>query len=100
MIFRKVRRPVYAVNEQKESDKTVVDYLMPAAVILVAVLGWIFSWIFFRRGKMVGKRELDTATYNLVREIETLRETTMATFAELKADVREIRHDVKTLLSR
>ena len=79
---------------------TMVDYLMPAAVILVAVLGWIFSWIFFLRGKMVEKRELDTATNNLVREIETLRETTMATFAELRADVREIRQDVKTLLSR
>lgn len=79
---------------------TMVDYLMPAAVILVAVLGWTFSWIFFLRGKMVEKRELDTATNNLVREIETLRETTMASFTELKADVREIRHDVKTLLSR
>ena len=79
---------------------TVVDYLMPAAVILVAVLGWIFSWIFFLRGKMVEKRELDTAKTDLVREIGTLQERTMADIAELRADVREIRHDVKTLLSR
>ena len=79
---------------------TVVDYLMPAAVILVAVLGWIFSWIFFLRGKMVEKRELDTAKTGLVREIGTLQERTMADIAELRADVREIRHDVKTLLSR
>ena len=79
---------------------TVVDYLMPAAVILVAVLGWIFSWIFFLRGRMVEKRELDTAKTDLVREIGTLQERTMADIAELRADVREIRHDVKTLLSR
>lgn len=79
---------------------TIVDYLMPAAVILVAVLGWIFSWIFFLRGKMVEKHALDTARNDVVREIGTLREGTMATFAELKADLREIRHDVKTLLSR
>ena len=79
---------------------TIVDYLMPAAVILVAVLGWIFSWIFFLRGKMVEKRELDTAKTDLVRAIGTLRERTMADIAELSADVREIRHDVKTLLSR
>ncbi|MYD25409.1 MAG: hypothetical protein F4X08_06325 [Gemmatimonadetes bacterium] len=79
---------------------TVVDYLMPAAVILVAVLGWISSWIFFLRGKMVEKRELDTAKTDLVREIGTLQERTMAGIAELRADVREIRHDVKTLLSR
>ena len=78
----------------------IVDYLMPAAVILVAVLGWIFSWIFFLRGKMVEKRELDTAKTDLVRAIGTLRERTMADIAELSADVREIRHDVKTLLSR
>lgn len=79
---------------------TMVDYLMPAAVILVAVLGWIFSWIFFLRGKMVEKRELDTAKTDLVREIGTLQERTMADIAELRSDVREIRHDVKTLLSR
>ena len=79
---------------------TMVDYLMPAAVILVAVLGWIFSWIFFLRGKMVEKRELDTVKTDLVREIGTLQERTMANIAELRADVREIRHDVKTLLSR
>ena len=79
---------------------TIVDYLMPAAVILVAVLGWIFSWIFFLRGKMVEKRELDTAKTDLMREIGTLQERTMADIAELRADVREIRHDVKTLLSR
>ena len=79
---------------------TIVDYLMPAAVILVAVLGWIFSWIFFLRGKMVEKCELDTAKNDLVREIGTLQERTMADIAELRADVREIRHDVKTLLSR
>ena len=85
---------------QKESDMTMVDYLMPAAVILVAVLGWIFSWIFFLRGKMVEKRELDTAKTDLVREIGTLRERTMADIAGLSADVREIRHDVKILLSR
>lgn len=42
-------------NVQKENEMTIVDYLMPAAVILVAVLGWIFSWIFFLRGKMVEK---------------------------------------------
>ena len=78
----------------------IVDYLMPAAVILVAVLGWIFSWIFFLRGKMVEKRELDTAKTDLVRAIGTLRERTMADIAELRADVREIRHDVKILLSR
>ncbi len=78
----------------------IVDYLMPAAVILVAVLGWIFSWIFFLRGKMVEKRELDTAKTDLMREIGTLQERTMADIAELRADVREIRHDVKTLLSR
>ena len=77
-----------------------VDYLMPAAVILVAVLGWIFSWIFFLRGKMVEKRELDTVQTDLVREIGTLQERTTAEIAELRADVREIRHDVKTLLSR
>ena len=53
---------------------TVVDYLMPAAVILVAVSGWIFSWIFFLRGKMVEKRELDTAKTDLEREIGTLQE--------------------------
>ena len=88
------------MNEQKESDKTMVDYLMPAAVILVAVLGWIFSWIFFLRGKMVEKRELDTVKTDLVREIGTLQERTTADIAELRADVREIRHDVKTLLSR
>lgn len=29
---------------------TMLDYLMPAAVILVAVSGWIFSWIFFCKG--------------------------------------------------
>ena len=79
---------------------TMVDYLMPAAVILVAVLGWIFSWIFFLRGKMVEKRELDTVKTDLVREIGTLQERTTADIAELRADVREIRHDVKTLLSR
>lgn len=79
---------------------TIVDYLMPAAVILVAVLGWIFSWIFFLRGKMVEKRELDTVKTVLVREIGTLQERTTADIAELRADVREIRHDVKTLLSR
>ena len=79
---------------------TMVDYLMPAAVILVAVLGWIFSWIFFLRGKMVEKRELDTAKTDLVREIGTLQERTMADIAELRSDVREIRHDAKTLLSR
>lgn len=79
---------------------TIVDYLMPAAVILVAVLGWTFSWIFFLRGKMVEKHELDTVKNDLVREIGTLRERTMADIAELSADVREIRHDVKTLLSR
>ena len=79
---------------------TIVDYLMPAAVILVAVLGWIFSWIYFLRGKMVEKHELDTVKNDLVREIRTLRERTMADIAELSADVREIRHDVKTLLSR
>ncbi len=79
---------------------TMVDYLMPAAVILVAVLGWIFSWIFFLRGKMVEKRELDTVKTDLVREIGTLQERTAADIAELRADVREIRHDVKTLLSR
>ena len=77
-----------------------VDYLMPAAVILVAVLGWIFSWIFFLRGKMVEKREMDTVKTDLVREIGTLQERTTADIAELRADVREIRHDVKTLLSR
>ena len=77
-----------------------VDYLMPSAVILVAVLGWIFSWIFFLRGKMVEKRELDTAKTDLVREIGTLQERTMADIAEFRSDVREIRHDVKTLLSR
>ena len=77
-----------------------IDYLMPAAVILVAVLGWIFSWIFFLRGKMVEKRELDTAKTDLVREIGTLQGRTMADIAELRSDVREIRHDVKTLLSR
>ena len=77
-----------------------VDYLMPSAVILVAVLGWIFSWIFFLRGKMVEKRELDTAKTDLVREIGILQERTMADIAELRSDVREIRHDVKTLLSR
>ena len=79
---------------------TMVDYLMPSAVILVAVLGWIFSWIFFLRGKMVEKRELDTAKTDLVREIGILQERTMADIAELRSDVREIRHDVKTLLSR
>lgn len=79
---------------------TMVDYLMPAAVILVAVLGWIFSWTFFLRGKMVEKRELDTVKTDLVREIGTLQERTAADIAELRADVREIRHDVKTLLSR
>ena len=79
---------------------TIADYLMPAAVILVAVLGWIFSWNFLLLGKMVEKRELDTAKTDLVREIGTLQERTMADFAELRADVREIRHDVKTLLSR
>lgn len=79
---------------------TMVDYLMPAAVILVAVLGWIFSWIFFLRGKMVEKREMDTVKTDLVREIGTLQERTTADIAELRADVREIRHDVKTLLSR
>lgn len=76
------------------------DYVMPAAVILVSVLGWIFSWTFFLRGKMVEKRELDIVKIDLVREIGTLREGTMADIAELRADVREIRHDVKTLLSR
>lgn len=79
---------------------TLADYVMPAAVILVSVLGWIFSWIFFLRGKMVEKRELDIVKIDLVREIGTLREGTMAGIAELRADVREIRHDVKTLLSR
>ena len=79
---------------------TIVNHLMPAAVILVAVLGWIFSWIFFLRGKMVEKHELDTVKNDLIREIGTLRERTMAEIAELSADVREIRHDVKTLLSR
>lgn len=49
---------------------------------------------------MVEKRELDTAKTDLVREIGTLQERTMADIAELRADVREIRHDVKTLLSR
>ncbi|MCY3556602.1 MAG: hypothetical protein OXH56_14910 [Gemmatimonadetes bacterium] len=77
-----------------------VDYLMPAAVILVAVSVWIFSWIFFLRGKMVEKRELDPAKNDLVREIGTLQERTMADIVELRADVRENRHDVKTSLSR
>ena len=75
---------------------TVVDYLMPTAVILVAVLGWIFSWIFFLRGKMVEKRELDSAKTDLVRKIGTLQDRTMADIAELRDDVREIRQDVKT----
>lgn len=79
---------------------TLADYVMPAAVILVSVLGWIFSWIFFLRGKMVEKRELDIVKIDLVREIGTLREGTMADIAELRVDVREIGHDVKTLLSR
>lgn len=79
---------------------TRVDYLMPAAVILVAVLGWIFSWIFFLRSKMVEKRELYTVKTDLVREIGTLLERTAADIAELRADVREIRQDLKTLLSR
>ena len=68
---------------------TIVGYLMPAAVILMAVLGWIFSWIFFFRGTMVEKHELDTVKNDLVREIGTLRERTMAAIAELSADVRE-----------
>lgn len=79
---------------------TMVDYLMPTAVILVAVLGWIFSWIILLRGKMVEKRDLDTAKTDLVRKIGTLKESTMGGIAELRSDVREIRHDVKTLLSR
>ena len=79
---------------------TMVDYLMPAAVILVAVFGWIFSWIFVLRGKIVEKRDLDTAKTDLIRTIGTLQERTTANIAELRADVREIRHDVKTLLSR
>ena len=90
----------FPVNVQKESDMTIADYLMPATVILLAVLGWILSWIYFLRGKMIEKRELETATSNLVREIGTLRERTMADIAELRTDVREIKHDVKTLLSR
>lgn len=49
---------------------------------------------------MVEKRELDTAKNDLEREIGTLREGTIADIAELRADVREIRHDVKTLLLR
>ncbi len=84
-----------------------VDYLMPAGVILVSVLGWILSWIFFLRGKMADlrsemaeKRDLDTVKNDLVREIGTLREGKMTDIAELRADVREIRHDVKTLLAR
>ena len=89
-----------AANVKGKSDMTMVDYLMPAAVILVAVLGWIFSWIFFLRGKMVEKRELDTVKTDLIREIGTLQERTTADIADLRADVREIRHDVKTLLSR
>ena len=96
----------------------IVDYLMPAVVLLVSVLGWILSWMFFLRGKiadlrgeMIEKRDLGTVKDDLVREIRTLRESTMreietlregkiADVAELRSDVREIRQDVKTLLSR
>ena len=46
------------------------------------------------------KRDLDTVKHDLVREIGTLREGKMTDIAELRADVREIRHDVKTLLAR
>ena len=79
---------------------TVVDYLMPAALILVAVFGWIFSWIVVLRGKMVEKRDLDTAKTDLIRTVGTLQERTMGGIADLRSDIREIRHDVKTLLSR
>lgn len=86
---------------------TIVDYLMPAVVLLTAIFGWILSWIFFLRGKisdlrseMVEKHDLATVKNDLVREIGTLREGKMTDIAELRGDVREIRQDVKNLLAR
>lgn len=86
---------------------TIADYLMPTVVLLTAIFGWILSWIFFLRGKisdlrseMVEKHDLTTVKNDLVREIGTLREGTLTGMAELRADVREIRQDVKNLLAR
>ena len=86
---------------------TIADYIMPLVVLLTAIFGWILSWIFFLRGKisdlrseMIEKHDLATFKNDLVREIGTLRESTLTDIAELRADVREIRQDVKDLLAR